>query len=240
MLMLPLKFDKRLFFIFFIAFIFSTIAGTLSHEFGHYVMAKSLGYQPRISYGHCNWEQDEDAKAIDSVFNKYKGDSLPAIDSADIIFLNGIGERQERDDFWIGFGGPAQTMLTGSIGFLMIWWNRKKISESAKLSFYQWVLIFLSLFWLRQVAIFGVILLAWLITGELKFGGDEYGLALKSGLPQWSIILPSALTGLAILWYIVFKIIPGRQRLTFLLSGLAGGVFGYYFWLLWIGPKIMP
>ena len=238
--MLPLKFDTRLFFILFIAFVFSTIAGTVSHEFGHYIVAKNFGYQSRISYGYCNWENEKDAKAIDSVFNKYNRDSLPAIDSADIVFVNGIGERQDRDNFWIGIGGPVQTMLTGSIAFLMIYWNRKKINESAKLSFYQWVLIFLSLFWLRQIANLGVILLAWLITGELKYGGDEYGLALKLGLPKMSIILPTALIGLGILRYIILRIIPGRQRLTFVLSGLAGGGFGYYFWLIWIGPKIIP
>ena len=43
-------FDKGLFIKLFFAFIIVTIIGTLTHQLGHYLMAKYFGYSAKINY----------------------------------------------------------------------------------------------------------------------------------------------------------------------------------------------
>ena len=40
----------------FIAFIAATIIGTITHELGHYLVAKSFGYPASINYASTHWE----------------------------------------------------------------------------------------------------------------------------------------------------------------------------------------
>jgi hypothetical protein len=44
----------------------------------------------------------------------------------------------------------------------------------------------------------------------------------------------------AIILVYIIKVIPKPQVLTFLTSGLIGGVAGYYLWLIKFGSIIMP
>ena len=70
-ILLPFKFDIKLFIYLAIAFIFSTIVGTISHEYGHYTVAKYLGYTSTVSYGYTNWDDIKTRPFVDSVFSKY-------------------------------------------------------------------------------------------------------------------------------------------------------------------------
>jgi len=40
--------------------------------------------------------------------------------------------------------------------------------------------------------------------------------------------------------FVVFRIIPKNLRSTLLAAGLIGGIFGYFFWLEWVGPILIP
>lgn len=44
-------FDRKLFTVLAVVFILMTVIGTLSHEYGHYLAAKLMGYDARINYG---------------------------------------------------------------------------------------------------------------------------------------------------------------------------------------------
>ena len=75
-------------FIFFtFLFILFTIIGTLSHEWGHILFAKALGYQTELHFAHM--------EVIEEV-------------------------RVEFHSFLIFAGGPIQTMLTGTIGYILL------------------------------------------------------------------------------------------------------------------------
>jgi hypothetical protein len=50
----------------------------------------------------------------------------------------------------------------------------------------------------------------------------------------------TAIFGIIVLTVVVFKFIPTQQRLTFIASGLIGGVSGYILWLHLLGQIIMP
>jgi hypothetical protein len=50
----------------------------------------------------------------------------------------------------------------------------------------------------------------------------------------------TGIIGVIVLVIVTFKFIPKLQLMTFILSGIIGGVAGYLLWLEWLGPVIMP
>ncbi|MEO8085599.1 MAG: hypothetical protein ABI763_02195 [Bacteroidota bacterium] len=203
--------DKRLFFSLTIAFIIATVVGTLAHETGHYFVAKYLGYDASINYGFTRWTLSSTGQAPNA-----------------------------SDNFWITLGGTLSTILTGTIGLVLIFLFYQSYSDVKRLSSGQWFLIFVTLFWLRQTANFLVWVGSYLITGKFSQRGDEVKLALYAQLPEWSISALTAIIGAMTLAIVIFKLVPKIQRLTFVSSGLAGGISGYFIWLVLFGKYIMP
>jgi hypothetical protein len=204
-------FDKSLFIKLSFGFIIATIVGTLSHELGHYIVAYFYGYKPHISYGYCTW------------------DLTLAKPHYDI-----------KDDFYICLGGPLQTILTGTFGLVLLILNRKKYLSVDNLNFIQWVAIFITLFWLRQTTNYVIELVEKVFINNRISGGDEFLIADYLKINTFFISGLSALIGLTILTLVVFKFVPSRQRLTFILSGLIGGVLGFIIWLEFIGQILLP
>jgi hypothetical protein len=205
-----LTIDKKLFTYLAIGFIVATVIGTLSHEFGHFIVAEFFGYDAHIAYDYTWWTNPS---------------SSP--------------KNYSSDNFWITLGGPFETMMTGTIGFAMILLFRKTFQTALSLSFLQWVIIFIALFWLRQSANL-VVEIGYRFKGHLSIQGDEIKLARYLQIPDWSISLLTAVIGVVILAIIIFKFIPNQQRLTFILSGLVGGILGYVLWLHVFGHLLMP
>lgn len=54
-----------------LCFILFTIIGTLSHELGHIVPAKILGYQTTLHYGSMEWE-GEFLQYSNALYKKYE------------------------------------------------------------------------------------------------------------------------------------------------------------------------
>ncbi|MFT3912063.1 MAG: hypothetical protein QM737_21740 [Ferruginibacter sp.] len=202
-------FDKKLFIVLFFAFIAATVIGTLSHESGHYFTAKYWGYDARIGYGY----------------------TALACDTTKV--------RAPHSGFYITLAGPLQTVITGTIGFVLLIVFRSSFFNKEKLAAWQWLLIFIALFWLRQPAnLFTYVLLN--IIGEDPGGGDETSIAYHFQIPEWTIITSTGIIGAAVLLIIILKFIPVKQRLTFIISGLVGGLTGGYLWLGLLGKYILP
>jgi hypothetical protein len=144
------------------------------------------------------------------------------------------------DRFWIILGGPLETMLTGSLGLAMILISRERFQTSQKLSFSKWVLIFIALFWLRQLCNFFFGMVGLIKNGRFPTKGDEQKLDRYFHLPGGTCITISAIFATAILILVIFNFIPKQQRLTFVLSGNVGGLAGYYLWLHSFGKIVMP
>lgn len=183
-----------------------TVLGTVTHELGHFISARLLGYNASINYG--------------------------------FTFYNGVVN--PLDSFIITLGGPLQTMLTGTIGCFILWVNRSEYFKASWLRPTQWLVIFFALFWLREVFNFWQAIGTYMTGGSFPEGSDEVQLALKAGMNSLLIITATAFAGMGVLAYLVFKIIPLQQRLTFIFAGLAGGFLGYYIWFHWLGPVLMP
>ncbi len=236
-----------------LTFVLFTVIGTISHEYGHIAVAKYYGYETTLHYGSMNYYpkgylDDPDLKALKSLNKDYVNteyDSIPPeISEKTQTFNNQLQKRywneENNDSLLISIGGPLQTMLTGLIGLIFLILRRKSIKIEG-MKRIDWLAVFLGLFWLR--AIFNLITSfgSEIISPNGKwFGGDEYFISI--GLNLWpgtfSIIL--AALGLFGSVYIVFNIVPKSIRLTFILSGLIGGISGFTLWMILIGPKVLP
>lgn len=223
-----------------ISFILFTIVGTVSHEIGHYAFAKLLGLDASINYAHTQWTDLISRPQLDQIYEKYSNEIPKGIDYPEKQKYEAIVSKMIHDDFIITIGGPLQTMLTGTIGLLILFSQRKKYFATAKLDIKQWLLIFLTLFWLRQLFNFAHGIIKYIMVGHFPYTNDEATLARHLQINELSITSLTAIIAAAILYIIVFKYIPISQRLTFCTSGLIGGLLGFYIWLILLGPIAMP
>lgn len=221
------------------AFVLFTAIGTLSHEAGHLFVARALGYQTVLHYGSVDFYDSElelkVAELEDEHMSKSKiGNELDRKDTH-----SEMTKKLRIHEFWILAAGPLQTVLTGTFGLLMLL-RRRKWSQGI-LSFSQWILVFLSLFWLRQVFNPLVSVFTELVSPDgVWFGGDE--LRLSSSLGWWSgsfSIVLGAL-GLLVVSYVYLRVVPIRLRLTFLLSAISGSILGFILWMRVVGPWCLP
>ena len=234
-------FNFRLFILLILVFIAFTVIGTISHETGHYVMARFFGFKASIHYNYTIPQIDQkEREFFKTSWKKYPSQikanqPFPEKDRYDRIV-----NQYKRAGIWITWGGPLQTMLTGTIGLILLILLRKRYFSSERLSFWLWFIIFITLFWLRQTTNFIMAISSAIIRGSFKGFGDESDLARHYNLPEWSISAITALIGVAILISVIFKFIPSKQRLTFIFAGLVGGISGFVFWLVLFGRMIMP
>lgn len=155
-------------------------------------------------------------------------------------FLENADQIPLGDRFWITLGGPAETMVTGTIGFLLLTLYGRAHLSSGNLSVKQWLLIFISLFWLRQAAVFFMLVAGYFFTGHLSQTQDEIKIALYWKLPELSVSAFTAIIGIIVLAVLIFKYIPARERFTFCVAGLIGGIFGFILWFKLLGEFLMP
>jgi hypothetical protein len=198
--------NRRLFLFLSAAFFIAVIVGTVSHEGGHYIAARMLGYHTRIGYAYTEW----------------------------------VDARSEKDLLLMLAGGPLETFLMGAVGLSMLYIKRKEFYNAAKLSIGQWTIIFLSLFWLRQAVNLVAWVLGYFTSGEFSHRSDEIRLAVYMNLPDWSISIFTAVISLLAFYWVFSKFIPRNSHITFLLSGIVGGIAGYIIWLFIAGPVLMP
>lgn len=237
-----------------LSFVLATIVGTLSHEAGHWAVARYYGFSASIRYGytHIGKPPENYQQAIDTLIalrKKYRPAnekmtrlaSLDKLDFPEKPFYKRLSAQQKRISFWITLGGPSQTMLTGSLGLLLLATNRRWWAAKQHLTLPVWLLVFTTLFWLRQPGNLATSVVGYLKRGHLSAGrDDESKLSLALHLWQPTMLLLTGFMGLAVLGYITFRVVPPPQRVTFLLAGLVGGTFGYWFWLSWAGPVLLP
>ncbi|MBA3828101.1 MAG: hypothetical protein H0X33_04115 [Taibaiella sp.] len=241
--MIPIIFNRRLFVLLFIGFIIAAIAGTLSHECGHWIAFRATGYKNAYityAYTYPGRPGNENFQQLAALFDAYKfqiNNDLPFAERDRYFRLAAIYRKQ---DLIMRIAGPLETLAAGSIGLMILWIRRKKFSLYKDLKWWQWLCIFLSLFWLRQLFNLCCALFTLVSKGHIKGNGDEFRIAINMGLPHWSVIVITGIISAFILAIIVFRFIPFRQRLTFLLAGLAGGLMGAYLWLVLLGPVLMP
>ena len=239
--LVPVFFDIRLFVLLTLGFILFTIIGTVSHESGHYLVARIFGFKSSIHYNYTSSNlEHKEWLFYRLTWIRYRdqikaGQSFPEKERFDRIV-----NEYKKTGIWFTLGGPLQTMLTGTLGLILMIVYRKRYLATERLSLWLWLIIFLSLFWLRQTANFITGIGSGLIRGRIRSFGDESYLSWHFHLPFWSMSAITAMIGVIILVIVIFRFIPIKQRLTFITAGIVGGVSGFIFWLVLFGKMIMP
>jgi len=216
-----------------------TVIGTLLHELGHYSVSKYLGHEARINYQSSSHWDNAFLEYINEVYDQNSYEIKNNLDFPEKKKFYSAIKKNRSDNFWILLGGPLQTILTGTLGFILLFAYRHQLIKSNNITFVGWSLIFISLFWLRQVANLFMALLTYVNKGKVSPSGDEMELALYLNINIWTIQVGTGLIGLIVL-FLILRLLPKTTVLTFLASGLLGGSLGYYLWLIKFGPAIMP
>ena len=233
--------DKKIFFKLVIGFIFFTIAGTLSHEVGHLFVSKLFGFKGgNIHYASTNYGHSPATDSLHYYRKLFRNELSSNIDFPERDIIKKLEVPSGFRYSSIKWGGPVQTMLTGTIGLIALFMiKRKKRTYSLPLSLNHWFWVFITLFWLRQVANCFMMFLLLIIKG--RYGnGDESNLSEYYGLPSWTLNVITGVLGTFVLHYVVFKFISYKYRFTFIISGITGGIAGYVLWFKLLGPFILP
>ena len=189
--------------------------GTLLHEAGHIGVAKALGYETRLRFDSMTYFDPSQSIRDDTEVER---------------------EREGRRELLVSIGGPAQSMLTGTIGLLLLWRLRRRASgpDGNESSGRLWGATLLALFWTRPV--FNG-LAGFLKAGELR--SDEIKIARYLDWPVWSVAAATGVMGLmACLWVVHLQ--PAEQRIQLLVGGPIGGLIGFAVWFWWLGPLLLP
>ncbi|MCF8371254.1 MAG: hypothetical protein K9H64_06515 [Bacteroidales bacterium] len=236
---MELKLQPYYLLLFSIAFLFCTVIGTVTHEFGHIVVAKFLGYETTLHYSSMSYDKvDRNAELI-PIYTEYRYEiendlQFPRKKEYESI----IKKIYLTDPLLIKMGGPFQTILTGLIGLLMLYFRKEKIKKNG-FKLFDWIAVFLSLFWLREVFNLVMSISSGIFDGSY-FGGDEAKISKILEIPTGTIPIILGVLGLLVSLYIVFKVIPKEKRFDFIIAGFIGGISGYILWMNIIGPRILP
>ncbi|PZR10719.1 MAG: hypothetical protein DI539_21075 [Flavobacterium psychrophilum] len=242
MKLITLHFNLKLFFYLVIAFILCTAIGTVSHEFGHAAVTAYHGSDWTVHYDSMSPGK---STLVDSLENAYQKDkekikSEAASPEKEAFFKTRerLSKKYKLEDLQMRLGGPLQTMLTGTIGFIFLWFSRKKNKFDEMLTFKEWCFVLIGFFWSRQPAILLQKIL-YKCTGSNGIG-DEERIARHLHLNEWFIITLWGIIGAGILLWITFYAIPIKQRFTFITAGLTGSLLGAAIWFGLLGPALLP
>jgi hypothetical protein len=224
--------------IIYFTFILHTVAVTLIHESGHFIVGRYLGYDSEIHYGFTSSKGSELSNKLKKIYFENKESIDSGKDYPQKQEREKLMKKSEKNGFWFVSGGPFTNILIGSIGFVLVIWLRKRYNFAT--SNFHWFCLFLTFFWMRQPNN----LLAWIVKIPINrnniYSGDEIKLARYLNLPLGSIIWTTGILGLLICGYVILKFIPRDKLFIFLISGFLGGVSGIILWLKILGPIILP
>lgn len=222
-----------------ITFILFVVIGTLSHEYGHILVAKKLGYKTTLHYGSMNYNS-ELLDRLTEIYSKNEEAINDKIDFKERVEYEEGSKKANFHHLLIALGGPIQTILTGLIGLIILAIRKEKIKQSG-VKIIDWLGIFLALFWLRKVFNLTVSIGTEIINPNGSyFSGDEKKVSEFLALPSGTFSIVLGAIGLLITLWIVCKIIPRELRFTFILSGFIGGISGFILWMHLIGPQLLP
>jgi len=149
------------------------------------------------------------------------------------------GQQLKLKNLLVTIGGPLQTISTGILGLLILYLRRHK--NKLKFNLIDWIGVFLSLFWLREIFNLTVSISSKLFfNGKNYFGGDELYISRRLHISDGSVPISLGLIGLLISFYVVFKIVPEKYRFSFIISGIIGGIIGYFIWFHFLGLLVLP
>jgi hypothetical protein len=215
-------------------FLLASILGTFLLNVTLYVVAKNIGFTTEIRYYGVHFYR-ADYSTCDTI-----GKYMSQIKAKQHFPGEEKLHEVSRAYSLINSSVLLQNMLIGTIGFILLFLYRKSLKKYEELKIGHWILVFLALFWLTKCFILITWLLHYFLHGKFGYNLWEY-IAYYLHVPALLLIVAAGLTGFAILAIIIFRFIPLKQRLTFIISGITSGSLSIGLWLFWsliLAPKI--
>lgn len=232
------KIDIKNTIIFSLTFILFTVIGTLTHEYGHIAVAEYYGFETKLFHASMTYVDDSLYDKLDAIAEEYKYEIQNNKDFPKKVKYQKLQKTAVDSPLLITIGGPAQTMLFGTMGLLFLILRKSRIKNEG-LKFVDWIAVFFTFFWSREAFNLLMSVLDGIIFNSgYYFGGDEARISNMLELPVGTIPIILGIIGTAICWYVIFKIIPLDKRISFITGGLIGGTLGYILWMNFIGPLI--
>lgn len=238
--------------VFFIAMV-AYVTVVVSHESGHYVAAKSMGYaHARIHSTHTDTGANPVIEEYKTILNRNRqalktDEPFPEKDR--LLQLNArvnkMADSVKANNYNIGkgalfiyAGGPLVTILIGIAGILILFFKSAKLRYDTQPVVWQWVIVFAFLTWIKPVYELAGGLIFQLAKGHADILTDEYKISSLLGIYPWTINIIEALISVFVLKKI-FSFIPPDQKGNILVGGVSGGIAGYIF-MHFVGPVILP
>jgi hypothetical protein len=195
---------------------------------------------PSLHYQSVDFEDDVNNNEIEKIITQFYTEIKLKKDFPLKQRYEYLVKIEADKNFYSRLWGPLQTMITGTFGFILLLIYRKQILNKTTLSKVQWLLVFLSLFWLREVFNTAMATVLFFTKVKKDFYGDEFILSMELNLHPFTIPIITGIIGLIICSVVTFKFIPFTQRKTFIAAGIVGGVLGFIFWMYFLGPIVLP
>lgn len=243
----------RLFISLFLSFIVIYVIIVISHECGHYVAARAMGYSTaRIHYNHTDTGVNKVLAAYRQILNRNKeaiNNDIPFAEKDRLLQLNAavnkMGDALQANKYYFGKGslfiyaaGPLVTVLIASIGILLLLLYQDSFKKTEQLTTGQWFIAFAALMWFKPLYELTGVVTMQLIKGHVYLFTDEYKMCTLLGIYPSTINIIEALAGILPL-YLTIKFVPATQRLTLVIAALSGGITGFILWHF-LGPIILP
>ncbi len=213
--------------------------GTLSHEYGHIIAAKLLGYETSLHYNSMNWGGQKKSQLI-GLSRTYGNEIQKDLDFPLRDKYQSLSTEVKKDALLIACGGPLQTILTGTIGLFILMFRRRQM-VAGKFNLVDWVAIFLAFFWARQIFNPIMTVVMGIVKNRPMFnGGDEVNIARMLSLPNWMISIILGGVGTYICLFVIFKFVPKNIRKEFVIGGIIGSAIGFVTWMKIVGPHLLP
>lgn len=210
--------------------------------------ANQLGYNEKIYYrgrvSACNLViHNENQKEYQRIYELYEtqirnGEPFPEKQTFDTL-----DKKFNADYVLIELFSDSIFIVFSFVGLIVLWGNRKRVGkerQAGKLRLYTWLFILIALYchWFIMQFVFKLIEVIMGLppdfTPWINWLADHFHIS------GWFFLSFNCLIGLLVLGYITFRIVPRRQLIPFLVSGLAGGILSRLIWYSWLGPIVMP
>lgn len=222
------------------AFFLFVIIGTVTHELGHLLAAEFLGYEATLHYGSVDYDSSRLNNELDSLYLKNRDEIESGKYFNDRDLFEKKLDKLNNESFLVTLGGPLQTIFTGIFGLFLVSMRYEKVKKKG-FRLIDWISVFLSFFWLREIYVLIHSFLYEIVFKEGSyFGGDERYISEYLNLHPGVVPLILAFIGVIIATYLVFYYIPKKYRFILVISGCTGGILGITIWYFFLGPYLLP
>ncbi len=233
--------NKRLFFLLYIGITVTTVAGILLHECGHWTLHEYFGNKSRIGYDHTLiYEPNKITHRLRAIEAEYPYATDNNLDFPLRKEYEVLAKEARREGMIGVAGGPLVTMFIVTTALIFLFRYRKKNGTKSTLPVSQWFFVCLSLFCVRNL--YGLLIagISFHISRYKNIHGDEFELSDGFGWNAWSLPVAMAVISVLIICLVIFRIVPKQQRAAFFFAGLLAELSVLYFWIILLGPKLMP